>query len=741
MDIISYNLSKKYTDKAIKELDVEVSSGESVVAWKPVVDANGNIYWERSISTAKPTEQNIMGPQGPKGDTGDRGPIGATGPQGPQGDVGLEGPKGDKGDTGATGAPFTYDMFTQEQLEGLRGPKGEQGIQGIQGEAGPQGPKGDTGSQGEKGAQGIQGPQGPQGEQGEKGEPGPQGLKGDQGIQGIQGIQGKVGPQGEPGPQGPQGIQGPQGPQGPKGEPGENAASAINPRGDFTADADPTYVKNDYISHTDGNTYVCKKDNPTNTAPTTGFADDEFWQILAIRGARGPQGEQGPAGTQGPAGAIGPEGPQGPQGIQGEQGLRGEIGPQGEQGPVGPVGPKGEQGIPGIQGPEGPMGPQGPQGPEGSQGPKGIDGTTYTPKIGTVTTIDSTESASASVSVNNETKEAVFNFAIPKGNAGKDSVQISDDEVVDDKTWSSSKINANLDELKNNVKFDADDLNTAYVPNKTITVRTNRNTKNLPPSSMVSFLVTSFAYVEGQYYRVTQYCYENSENLSCSMYVRRGVSNTGESDITWSAWQELVTANKLDEKQDFRIFKSLEEFNEKKGTSLTVVSGIDNMKDIASAMSEGDMLIIKVAYITASEIYFGLDTSTGWTKIFTFIKSNGICDVGCRTSKPTTFKRMLNSDGLIGDWQELTTMDTFITQRIEVPYTVEAEGVITINPVMCGIDGYSLIMCTMEATGGNEVYCYNNMVQGTDRISVQLKNTANKKVEATAYFRGLYKKN
>ncbi len=183
---------------------------------------------------------------------------------------------------------------------------------------------------------------------------------------------------------GPRGIQGPQGIQGPKGEPGENAASAINPRGDFTAGADPTYTKNDYVAYTDGNTYVCKKDNPTNTAPTTGFADDEFWQILAIRGAHGPQGEQG------------------------------------------------------IQGPEGPMGPIGPQGPEG------IDGTTYTPKIGTVTTIDSTESASASVSVNNETKEAVFNFAIPKGAAGKDSVQISDNEIVNDKTWSSSKITSEI---------------------------------------------------------------------------------------------------------------------------------------------------------------------------------------------------------------------------------------------------------------------------------------------------------
>ena len=69
MDIISYNLSKKYTDKAIKELDVEVSSGESVVAWKPTVDANGNISWERTVSTVKPATQNIMGPPGENGYT------------------------------------------------------------------------------------------------------------------------------------------------------------------------------------------------------------------------------------------------------------------------------------------------------------------------------------------------------------------------------------------------------------------------------------------------------------------------------------------------------------------------------------------------------------------------------------------------------------------------------------------------------------------------------------------------
>ena len=210
MDIISYNLSKKYTDKAIKELDVEVSSGESVVAWKPVVDANGNISWERSISTAKPTTQNIMGPQGPQGP---RGLQGEQGIQGPKGDVGLEGPKGDKGDTGATGAAFTYDMFTSEQLEGLKGPKGEQGIQGIQGEAGPQGPKGDTG------ATGATGPQGP------KGDTGPEGPQGIQGIQGPQGPQGKTGPQG---PKGDTGADGATGPQGPKGADGLTTSVTVN---------------------------------------------------------------------------------------------------------------------------------------------------------------------------------------------------------------------------------------------------------------------------------------------------------------------------------------------------------------------------------------------------------------------------------------------------------------------------------------------------------------------------------
>lgn len=135
-----------------------------------------------------------------------------------------------------------------------------------------------------------------------------------------------------------------------------------------------------------------------------------------------------------------------------------------------------------------------------------------------------------------------------------------------------------------------------------------------------------------------------------------------EIDSTWSS--KKISAD-LADKQDFRIFNSLEEFNEKKGTSLTVVSGIDNMKDIANAMSNGEILIIITKYELSSDVYFGLTTDTGWTKMFTFVKSNGLCDVECRTTYPLTLKRVLNSDGVVGDWQELATTDsTFKTIQL-----------------------------------------------------------------------------
>ena len=137
-----------------------------------------------------------------------------------------------------------------------------------------------------------------------------------------------------------------------------------------------------------------------------------------------------------------------------------------------------------------------------------------------------------------------------------------------------------------------------------------------------------------------------------------GNSNIVDTTIkTDSTWSSKKINDSLADKQDFRIFNSLEEFNEKKGTSLTVVSGIDNMKDIVNAMSNGEILIIITKCELGSEVYFGLTTDTGWTKMFTFVKSNGLCDVECRTTFPLTLKRVLNSDGVVGAWQQLVTKD------------------------------------------------------------------------------------
>ncbi len=218
-------------------------------------------------------------------------------------------------------------------------------------------------------------------------------------------------------------------------------------------------------------------DNGTTKSQTLDVKDGE----KGDQGLQGPAGEQGPQGPAGPVGDQGPVGPQGlkgetgPQGIQGPKGERGETGLQGPQGIQGIKGDKGEDGLPfliykqyevgieefneadfpevglmfmvhvfeegkgypvyrytgdgtdtpyslitymNIEGIKGEKGDKGDAGEQGIAGIDGKDGTTYTPSIGTVTTVDSNELASATVSVNEETKEAVFNFAIPKGKDG-----------------------------------------------------------------------------------------------------------------------------------------------------------------------------------------------------------------------------------------------------------------------------------------------------------------------------------
>lgn len=67
---------------------------------------------------------------------------------------------------------------------------------------------------------------------------------------------------------------------------------------------------------------------------------------------------------------------------------------------------KGDKGDPGLPG------------EQGVPGVPGVDGTTYTPMIGTVTTLEPSQDATASVGINDEEKTASFSFGIPQGKQG-----------------------------------------------------------------------------------------------------------------------------------------------------------------------------------------------------------------------------------------------------------------------------------------------------------------------------------
>ena len=176
-----------------------------------------------------------------------------------------------------------------------------------------------------------------------------------------------------------------------------------------------------------------------------------------LPGEKGEQGEQGIPGTQGLQGEKGEQGEQGIQGIQGIQGEKGEPGypfliykqyevgieefneadypeiglmfmvhvweedkgypvyryiADGTDTPYSLVTYMNTEGIKGEKGDKGDTGEQ------GIQGIAGKDGTTYTPEIGVVNTLDSTAGASVTVEVNADEGRAIYNFDIPKGADG-----------------------------------------------------------------------------------------------------------------------------------------------------------------------------------------------------------------------------------------------------------------------------------------------------------------------------------
>lgn len=100
---------------------------------------------------------------------------------------------------------------------------------------------------------------------------------------------------------------------------------------------------------------------------------------------------------------------------------------KGENGETGPQGPPGPEGEPGPAGPQGEPGKNGADGQDGADGQPGADGKAATVTVGSVETIEPTESASV---INAGTENAaILNFKIPKGAkgdtgaAGKDGAQ------------------------------------------------------------------------------------------------------------------------------------------------------------------------------------------------------------------------------------------------------------------------------------------------------------------------------
>lgn len=237
---------------------------------------------------------------------------------------------------------------------------------------------------------------------------------------GEQGAAGSPGPKGDPGLQGAQGVQGIQGPAGPKGDPGEDGAdalAAITPRGDYSAEASPSYVRGDYITYTDGNAYVCKGDNTGNAAPTTGHNNDPWWQLLVLRGAPGPKGDPGDQGTAATI-AVGTvtavDYGQGP--VVSNSGSASEA-VFDFQLPSGPQGEKGDPGTPGVPGPQGEQGLQGVPGPQGDPGEKGDPGLAATIAVGTVSSAPYGEEPQ--VSNAGTASAAVLDFVLPAGAPGE----------------------------------------------------------------------------------------------------------------------------------------------------------------------------------------------------------------------------------------------------------------------------------------------------------------------------------
>ena len=139
---------------------------------------------------------------------------------------------------------------------------------------------------------------------------------------------------------------------------------------------------------------------------------------------------------EGPAYQINLGIPQGKTGETGAQGVQGEIGPRGYTftPAVDDAGNLSWANDGGLPNPE----EINIKGPIGATGPQGNPGATPTITVGTVTTLDPGQDATAEIT--GETPNLTLNLGIPKGQPGQDGVQLNDNAVNTTEAWSSKKI-------------------------------------------------------------------------------------------------------------------------------------------------------------------------------------------------------------------------------------------------------------------------------------------------------------
>ena len=146
-------------------------------------------------------------------------------------------------------------------------------------------------------------------------------------------------------------------------------------------------------------------------AVENGFSGTETEWLASLKGATGAPGANGKDGTDGKTPYVGDNGNWYIGADDTGKPSRGAKGDKGEKGD------KGDPGSPGAKGDKGEPGAKGEPGSPGAKGDKGDPGATPNLTIGTVTTLEAGQNATASMGGTAESP--VLNLGIPRGAKGE----------------------------------------------------------------------------------------------------------------------------------------------------------------------------------------------------------------------------------------------------------------------------------------------------------------------------------